>query len=74
LLPDLTTHVGTVDIAALAYGASGSLSSTAKTDFGDFVALTTLSPFALHPKAGVADAQSALNAVWQSAHGSDFAD
>ena len=46
--------------------------ATAKTDFGKFVALKTLSPFSLHAKANVAGSQSALDAVWASVHASDF--
>ena len=66
--------VGKLTLVDPAASGTASLAATAKIDFGDFVALTTLSPFALHPKAGTAGAQSALNAVWQSAHGGDFAD
>ncbi len=65
---------GKVVLNPLASSSTGGLQSTSKTDFGDFVALKTLSPFALHPKSNVADAQSALNAIWQSAQGSDFVD
>src|SRR6266536_945188 len=70
----LRNLVGKVVLSPFASSSTGGLVSTSKTDFGDFVALKTLSPFGLHPKSGVPDAQSALNAVWQSAQGSDFVD
>ncbi|MEO8676426.1 MAG: hypothetical protein ABI569_12660, partial [Casimicrobiaceae bacterium] len=49
-----------------------SIASLGKTDFGDFLALKQLSPFALHAKSGVQGAQAALDAIWTSAHGIDF--
>lgn len=62
---------GKVDVVAL--DDTSNLASTAKTDFGEFVALKTLSPFVLKPKAGVADAQSAFATVWRTAHAEDYA-
>ena len=62
---------GKVDVVPVA--AAGNLATSAKTHFGDFVALKTLSPFALHAKASVTGAEGALSAVWQSVHAIDFA-
>ena len=58
---------GTLQITAL--DPSSKLASTAPTDFGQFIALKTLSPFALKALSGK---QSTLNTVWTSTHGADF--
>ncbi len=65
--------VGKVTIAPVTSSSSPSIGSTAKTDFGEFIALRTLSPFALKPKAGDPDAAAALTGLWQTAHGTDYA-
>jgi Ca2+-binding RTX toxin-like protein len=70
LRPVLESLQGKVEVKALASAID--LASTAKTDFAEYLALKTLSPFVLKPKAGVADAQAALTSVWQSAHAQDY--
>lgn len=55
-----------LQVAAL--GPTSAITSTAKTDFGEFIALKTLSPFALKARTGQ---QSALDSVWSSVHGAD---
>jgi pimeloyl-ACP methyl ester carboxylesterase len=57
-----------LQIAALS--PSTNLAPTALADFGQFVALKTLSPFALKALPGE---QVALNSVWTSVHGTDSA-
>jgi Ca2+-binding RTX toxin-like protein len=64
--------IGKVDVVSLVPGVGGELASTAKTFYGDFVALKTLSPFAIHPKTDVADAASSLDAVWRAVHADDY--
>ena len=61
---------GKVDVIPVA--AAGNLAPSAKTDFGDFLALKTLSPFVLHPTASATGAEGALRAVWQSVHTVDY--
>jgi hypothetical protein len=64
---------GKLTLAPLSANFAASVGAGAKTDFGQFVALKTLSPFALRPKAGVAGAQAALDGVWRSVHAADHA-
>ena len=52
--------------------AGRDISSSAKTDFGDFVALEALSPFALRPLESDSSAEAALDAVWQGVHATNF--
>ncbi len=66
--------IGKVQVSPLSGTLGPATSASAKTDFGDFIALKTLSPFSIHAKSGVAGAQSALDTAWQSAHPSDFSD
>ncbi len=62
-----------VDVVALAGGGASATAREASTDFGAFVALRDLSPFALRAKAGVAGADAALASVWQITRGSEYA-
>jgi len=62
---------GKVTILPISSDTATPLATTAKSDFGDLVALQTLSPFALEAGAGDA-AAAALTAAWQSAHGDDY--
>ena len=69
-LIDSTTFqslVGKLQVSALT--PLRNLTATAKTDFGDFNALKTLSPFAIKANAGQ---QTALNGVWSNVPGADF--
>ncbi|MDZ7651119.1 MAG: hypothetical protein U5L03_00355 [Burkholderiaceae bacterium] len=58
--------------------SAGDLTATAKTDFGEFMALKMLAPFVLKPKVdpnnaeATAAAADALTGVWATAHGTDF--
>jgi trimeric autotransporter adhesin len=60
--------VGKVEVVAL--DSAGTLRGSASTDFGDFIALKTLSPFALKALSGQ---QAALNSVWNNVHSADYA-
>ncbi len=62
-----------VDVVALAGGGASAIAREAAADFGAFVALRDLSPFALRAKAGVAGADAALAGVWQATRGAEFA-
>ncbi len=73
LLPDPHSGEPKIQISASSSTISASTKFQAKTDFGDFLALQTLTPFALHAKSGASDSQAALDAVWTSAHVNDFA-
>ena len=61
---------GKLNIAAITSG--GAVVTAAKTDFGEFIALKSLAPFALKAKAGVEGAQAALESVWLAAHAEDY--
>ncbi|MFO1412641.1 MAG: calcium-binding protein [Burkholderiales bacterium] len=52
--------------------AGRNLESSAKTDFGDFIALQTLSPFALRAPADDATARATLDGLWTSRHSADY--
>ncbi len=65
--PSFQALVGKLEVTPLT--AQSSLGSTASTDFGDFIALKTLSPFALKAQPGQ---QVTLNSVWNSVHNADF--
>src|SRR5437899_1473620 len=71
--PVIRSLAGKVAMTPLASPGSG-IESSSKTNFGDFVALKTLSPFSLRAKSDATDSQNALNAVWQTAHATEFAD
>jgi len=62
--------IGKVVIAALS--GTSSLVNSAKTEFGEFIALKTLAPFAIKPNLAVSDAAATLNAVWNNVHSQDF--
>ncbi|HQR09775.1 MAG TPA: calcium-binding protein [Casimicrobiaceae bacterium] len=65
---------GFVQIVPVDAARGASIASSGKTDFGNFLALRTLTPFALQAQPGVAGAQAALDVIWASAHGGDFAE
>ena len=60
---------GRLDLVAL---GGRSPESSAKTDFGDLLALQSLSPFAFHAAPNDPSAQPTLDAVWQAGHGKDY--
>ena len=64
--------VGKLQVVPLT--SQSSLAATAKMDFGEFMALKTLSPFALKPKGGVEDAAETLNGVWIGVHPDAYID
>jgi Ca2+-binding RTX toxin-like protein len=81
LRPVLQSLQGKVEVKVLSSAID--LASTAKTDFGEYLALKTLSPFALKPKeirdtdgtlnqAQTEAARNALTGVRQSAHAQDY--
>ncbi len=65
----LAGNVNVSDVSAL--GAERRI-ALAKMDFGDFMALATLSPFSLHAAANVASAQRTLDTTWQSVQANEL--
>jgi hypothetical protein len=74
--PSFVALTGKTELRPLT--SSTELLQTAKTDFGEFIALKTLAPFALRPKVdpnnatATAAAADALTGVWVTAHGADY--
>ncbi|MEO8674227.1 MAG: calcium-binding protein [Casimicrobiaceae bacterium] len=68
----LRSLAGNTVVSLPAEGSTPGLQSSAKFDFGVFVALETLSPLAVHANVGMPEAKRALDAVWTSAHLVDF--
>ena len=71
--PEMSSVASLPGKVIITYGTpSQDFPAAANSDFGEFIALKTLAPFAFAPNLNVVGAAAALDAVWNQVHHSDF--